>query len=33
VVKAFGVLVMSLCSIPFPKMVFTHSFTWIGGEN
>jgi len=27
VVKAFGVLIMSLCSIPFPKMVFTHSFT------
>jgi hypothetical protein len=33
VVKAFGVLIMSLCSIPFQKMVFTHSFTWIGGEN
>jgi hypothetical protein len=27
VVKAFGVLIMSLCSIPFQKMVFTHSFT------
>jgi hypothetical protein len=27
VVKTFGVAIMSLCSIPFLKTVFTHSFT------
>jgi hypothetical protein len=27
VVKAFGVAIMSSCSIPFLKIVFTHYFT------
>jgi hypothetical protein len=33
VVEAFSVMIMSLCAIPSSKIVFTHYFAYIGGEN
>jgi len=33
VVKLFSVTIMSLCSIPFSKIIFKQNFAWIAGEN